>query len=549
MIAPAPDRLFGEAAALLDVVIMSCMTGKFSRLARRYANNRSGSVATLAALALIPVMIAAGAGLDVSRAMMGRGTLQDALDSTALMLAHLPSSTPTGTLQTKGQAWLNANLNDSGLGTVTLVITPATGKIVLDASSGVPTVISKLAGINNVPVKAHSEVKWGLNHVEVALVLDNTGSMRGTKLDTLKSAANELVDTLFDSTDNSDGNALKISVVPFSMTVKIGSGVTELNSYKNATWMSGVLPYTGNYSADIFTAANTNRFTLFDDMDESWGGCVEARPAPYDVQDTAPNTSVKNTLFVPYFAPDEPDDDRVIESTGRRGTNYYSFPNSYINDDVGNATYSAANWKTPQGQKSKCAKDTTWDDGPNEGCAGLQSLLRLSTTKSTVKAKISAMNASGNTNVAFGAMWGWHTLSPNTPFADGVAYNNATTKKIMVVLTDGDNVNSDTDTPNHSTYSGLGYIWQKRLEGADENSDNGERTDAMDARLALLCTNAKAAGVVIYTVRIDLDGAAPPALMNCATNSTMFYDVPDVANLSGAFDAIAGSIGKLRISN
>ena len=159
------------------------------------------------------------------------------------------------------------------------------------------------------------------------------------------------------------------------------------------------------------------------------------------------------------------------------------------------------------------------------------------------------MNASGNTNVAFGAMWGWHTLSPNTPFADGVAYNNATTKKIMVVLTDGDNVNSDTDTPNHSTYSGLGYIWQKRLEGADENSDNGERTDAMDARLALLCTNAKAAGVVIYTVRIDLDGAAPPALMNCATNSTMFYDVPDVANLSGAFDSIAGSIGKLRISN
>src|SRR4051812_34118067 len=149
--------------------------------------------------------------------MMGRGTLQDALDSTALMLAHLPASTPSATLQTKGQAWLNANLTNSGLGTVTLTVTPGTGKIVLDATSNVPTVISKMAGISNVPVKAHSEVKWGLSHVEVALVLDNTGSMAGTKLTTLKTAANDLVDTLFSSTDTTDANALKISVVPFSM--------------------------------------------------------------------------------------------------------------------------------------------------------------------------------------------------------------------------------------------------------------------------------------------------------------------------------------------
>jgi Flp pilus assembly protein TadG len=532
---------------------MSFTTEKFSRLARRFAKNRKGSVATLSALALIPIVIAAGAGLDVSRAMMGRGSLQDALDSTALMLAHLPSGTPNATLQSKGQAWLNANIVNSGLGTVTLVVTPATGKIVLDASSSVPTVISKIAGISNVPVTAHSEVKWGLSHVELALVLDNTGSMAGQKLATLKAAANELVDTLAGSTDTTDANALKISVVPFSMTVKIGSGTTQLNGYKTASWMKGALPYkdaNNQKMPDIFTASNTDRFTMFDNVGESWGGCVEARPAPYDVQDTAPTSSVPNSYFVPYFAPDEPDDNRVIKSSGGwGGTQYYHFSNNYIDDNVGTATYSAANWKTPQGKKSKYAKSTTWEDGPNEGCAGLASLLRMTTSISTVKAKISSMNASGNTNVPFGAMWGWHTLSPNAPFGDGVAYNDGITKKIMVVLTDGDNTNTDDGTPNAGAYSGLGYIWQKRLAGADETSSNGARTAAMDARLTLLCTNAKAAGITIYTVRIDMSGSAPPALMNCASEASMFYDVPDVANLSNAFDSIAGSIGKLRISN
>ncbi len=116
----------------------------------------------------------------------------------------------------------------------------------------------------------------------------------------------------------------------------------------------------------------------------------------------------------------------------------------------------------------------------------------------------------------------------------------------MVVLTDGDNTNTTNTNPNNSTYSGLGYIWQNRI-GVDEDSSSGQRTTAMDNRMAALCVNAKKAGVAIYPVRIDQGGAAPPALMNCASDG-QFYDVPNVANLSAAFDSIASAIGKLRIA-
>jgi Flp pilus assembly protein TadG len=531
-------------------------TGSMARLVARFSRNRRGSVASISAIALIPIVIAAGAALDVSRATIGRGKLQDALDATALALAHLPAGTSQDALQTKGQAWLEANLAGAEIGRpINLTVTPGTGRLVLDADAQVPTVISSLAGISNVPVKAHTEINWGLSHVEIALVLDNTGSMAGTKLTTLKSAANALVDTLADTTDASDPNALKMSLVPFSMTVRLSSSASQLSTYQGSSWMAGALPYTGNYAIDLFYkssgAADTgvNRFTLFSNIGKSWAGCVESRPAPYDVQDTAPNTSVKNTLFVPYFAPDEPDDSRVKKNYW----SYYDFGSAnYKGDGVSgsnftNATSGSTTWKYPQGNKNKYSGYVS-GDGPNTGCTGLQALQRLTTSASTVKSKINAMTASGNTNVPMGMMWGWHTLSPHLPFADGTAYGSADTKKIMVVLTDGDNVNSTTNNPNNSSYSGLGYIWQHRLEGADENTNDSERTAAMDARMSLLCTNAKAAGIIIYTVRIDVSGSAPLALMNCATDSSMFYDVPDVADLSKAFNAIAGSIGKLRIA-
>ena len=91
---------------------------------------------------------------------------------------------------------------------------------------------------------------------------------------------------------------IKIGVVPFSMTVNVGT------SYQNASWMKGVQPT--SYGSDIFANTTTNRFTMLNQVGMSWRGCVESRPAPYDVQDTAPNAGDNNTYFVPYFAPDEP---------------------------------------------------------------------------------------------------------------------------------------------------------------------------------------------------------------------------------------------------
>ena len=163
------------------------------------------------------------------------------------------------------------------------------------------------------------------------------------------------------------------------------------------------------------------------------------------------------------------------------------------------------------------------------------------------------MVATGNTNVAMGAIWGWHAVSPNAPFADGVAYGAKNVSKVMVLLTDGDNVMSESSNPNDSTYSGYGYVWQKRLKNAsnvslDAGSTAGQRRDAMDSRQTKVCTNAKAKGVIIYSIGVGVSTHSKAILQACATSTDKYYDVTNSAQLSAVFDAIAGSIQNLRIA-
>ena len=523
---------------------------RFRRKLLALVTSRDGSVAVIFAVALVPVVIAAGVGLDVSRAMSARTNLQDALDSTALALAHMPADASQAELVAKANTWLHANLSDKELGPVVLDVRSATGEMVIEASSYIPTTLTAITGVDRFPVVARSTAKWGLGHVEVALVLDNTGSMAsGEKLSRLKTAANELVDTLASTTNSTDRNALKIGVVPFSMTVRLGS------SYQTSTWMTGTAPteyFTEPGATDLFAMPTTgtknwNRFDKFKGMQQTWAGCVESRPAPYDVQDTGPNAAVPESLFVPFFAPDEPDDGTIVKSKTWNKTTYYKFDNDYLSDGVSTNNLTPVDaWRKRQGNQNKYTVKPS-GGGPNAGCT-MATIQRLTTDMEAVKAKITAMQATGNTNVPIGMMWGWHVLSPNLPFGDGVSYSNKDTKKFAVLLTDGDNTNDDSGDFNESTYSSLGYIWQGRLVGAGSGSTPSERTKAMDDRLVLLCNNMKAAGITVYTVRIDMAGtSAPTALKSCASSADKFYDI-NSTGLSAAFNAIAGSIGQLRLA-
>ncbi|MDP1617102.1 TadE/TadG family type IV pilus assembly protein [Phenylobacterium sp.] len=517
----------------------SILKGLTARL-KSGARDESGAAAMIFAVALVLLAPLTLGVFDLYIAANQKQKLQDALDAAALYAARSSAQTEKD-INEIGQRALQANLSafpGSALITATFVLD---GPKVVGSAEMAPMAVS--AGFfEHANVRANTEVLRAMDRLEVALVLDNTGSMAGTKLSTLKTAAKDLVDKLEAAGSRSTAtDPIRISLVPFSSTVRIYENVSVKN-YNTSTrtgpgipnWVDSRAQGHGAAGVDIFTTVNTDRFAVLKSMKGSqvWGGCVESRRPPFDVQDTAPYPAKVDSYFVPYFAPDEPDDSGNWWSVKR----YY---NNYIPDK------STGSFKDLQGNVAKYKDATPSTSGPNRDC-DLEPVARLTTDMTKLKSAIDDMKAVGNTNIPMGLVWGWHTLSPNAPFADGVAYGTKNHRKIIILMTDGDNVASTGNYENDSSYSGIGYIWQNLL-GITSGTSTA-RTNAMNGRLKLLCENIKAKDIVLYTVRVEVKTGSSELLKTCATDSEKFFDVQNVAQLGAAFDAIAGSIDNLRLT-
>ncbi|MDB5425745.1 MAG: von Willebrand factor type [Phenylobacterium sp.] len=516
--------------------------------AKAWARDRSGATAVAFAIGfavLAPVSLGV---FDIYRSTQQRDKLQDALDAATLYAARSPALT-NAEIDAVGDQAMTANLKlIDGAALLGSTFALSGTKVVSSASVSLPAFAPALFA--HAPVSVGSQVERAMDKLEIALVLDNTGSMAGTKLSTLKTEAKKLVDKLMAAAArSSDPNAVKIALVPFSNTVRV-QGTTTITgaNYNDASHSGASIPTwidpeaKSHWSAgrkDIFDGFYTDRFTMMRNINQNWAGCVEIRAQPYDVQEDPPSAA-NDTRFAPYFWPDEPD-----------SSNFNQYMKDVNNSDTlwadkqkraakytGGALYKSGNF-TSTGM--------TYARGPNAGCT-LQPVIRLTTDGSVIKTSIDNMNAIGETNIPMGLMWGWHAVTPNLPFGDGTAYNTPHTRKIIILMTDGENTNFDSGDSNDSHYGGLGFVWQ-RLSGLTENQSEATRTQMMDGRLSILCTNMKAKHVEIYTIRVEVSSGSSTLLQNCATSADKFYDVQNVATLGVAFDAIAGSITNLRISH
>jgi hypothetical protein len=176
---------------------------------------------------------------------------------------------------------------------------------------------------------------------------------------------------------------------------------------------------------------------------------------------------------------------------------------------------------------------------------------------------INAMAASGGTNITEGSIWGWHVLSPNSPFASkGGAYSQATTKA-LIIMTDGENTTYPsgytgiTNINNDTYYSAYAFPYNQRL--GSNSTDQATLEAVMNQRLqnkdgiSNVCTNAKAAGVTVYTIGVDVADTSDPTgnttlLTDCATEAGDAYFPNSVDDLKQAFVNIATQLAALRIA-
>jgi Flp pilus assembly protein TadG len=486
------------------------------RSIRTFSKDTRGNVAMIFGVSLLPIMISVGVAVDLSRAMVVRERLAQAIDAAALA-AGASTSLSLANQTNHVKNYIAANYNNSQIGALdTLTVAEVNDVITVTASAKINTVFLGIIGYNDLSINVSTEVMRNISGLELVMVLDNTGSMSGSKISDLRTSANKLVDVLYGG--NPTNNLLKIGLVPFAASVNIG------DTARAEGWMDENGDAAIAQSKFNYTAGQTV-WDLYDAIpNRSWNGCVEARQQPLNTTDDPPVSN--DTLFQPYFAPDERDASE--------------YDNNYLPDGISGRT----NKRQKYVGKYNGTNVSSSSKGPLFGCT-VDPVTRLTTNRTTIESGINAMGASGYTHIPMGLVWGWRLISPGAPFSEGADYTNTDWKKAMVILTDGENTIDRESNYNKSNYSAYGHLKKARLGTTDASTFENQ----LDDDTAVLCQKVKNEGIRVYSITFQVSTNTVRNLMRaCASEPGLYFDSPNGSQLEAAFEAIARDLNNLRIS-
>lgn len=217
------------------------------------AQDTRGNVAMLFGMSLPVLLMIVAGGVDISRISTAKVGLQDALDAATLAAARSPY-TEAADIQRVGMDALKANLaaqpTMSLLENETTFVLVNGSVVVADARVNVRTVIANIVlppygqiMDDELPVGVHSEVTRSSKNIEVALVLDVTGSMAGSRMTALKAAAKNLINIVVQEPEKQTPYYSKAAIIPYSIGVNAGDWADDVRgelqgptSITNAVW-------------------------------------------------------------------------------------------------------------------------------------------------------------------------------------------------------------------------------------------------------------------------------------------------------------------------
>jgi Flp pilus assembly protein TadG len=371
----------------------------------KFLKNASGNAAMLFAAAAVPLILAAGMGVDMVRANHVQTVLQGAADAAAVAGAA-SGKTSIAEIRKIVEEYAAANGVNNALDLIDSIEPKQDKKtrtFSVTIKGKMDTSLMRLANISVMDITAFSEVTMGGAALELVLVLDTTASMNAEgRMVALKDAADDLVQDLMKL--EKDGVDMKIGIVPFGQYVNVGM------ANRNKSWLDvpadSSEPYCGStYPNPVLSTCSTvSQSGYVDGVFQTWSSyqCGDWGK-PVEVCGTHNITwngcvgSRKNPL------------DEVISGLGDRYTGLMN----------------------------------TWCASP---------IVTLTDDEKDLRDSIQNLTPSGNTYIPSGLIWGWNTINANEPFKDAKTQAEMAAlggTKAIVLMTDGANTLSAT-YPEHN---------------------------------------------------------------------------------------------------
>ncbi len=558
--------------------------------------NEKGSVLIQTALASSVLVGLLGIGVDLGRAYLYRAQLSGALDAAALAGAKaFHSDTRDQEIQAFFDSNFQSDFMNGEVGQLTITeIDTVTKTLAVSTSGELNTVFMRLFGFDDISIAASAETTSKQTGLQLVMVLDNTGSMSNwdggvMRVDALQTASTTLVDSLFGEETSND--QLQVSIVPYVTTVNVGHLLD------------------GGY---VDTTDMPASYTLSHSDKEKWYGCVEARQTDSDLYSSnAYDVKVEHEGedWVPFlWRPHYNNVYSLSDLNGPQGEVWNEVDYDY-HGELGGSNYDAGpniNCPAPvlDFTSTKSELTTYIDDklrysygsGGTIASIGMMWGWRMLHTGSPmfndveydddrmVKAAVlmtdgynwvvgprrthyqyNGYNDSYDNDDAYDDDGdGWCPMCEESYemqdkyICSGPWWRRRCGWEEVEVQTGGpayDDNDEDYDNGRRPSgdYSAYGIRDEGRLDGATSSSTT---QDAINDRLAYVCSAMKGMGITVYTITFGYDIAGGDAnaieLRNlyegCATDSGKYFHAPTADQLDGAFEAIANDLADLRLS-
>jgi hypothetical protein len=426
--------------------------------------------------------------------------------------------------------------------------------------------------------------------LELALVLDNTGSMAQTlsgssasKISGLKTAANNLLAQLFAQSGSAQ---YYIGIVPFASTVNVGmtpswqgaQSATISASLSPGTWLKQTFSYNSSGVSMSGSPSVSLSGTSWAWSGSGWGGCaVEPHDSSGNLAALAYSPSSATATptspylqFTPYYYNVPPAGLAVYtQTTSQHKTTCTTTTVSQVPATIGSGsegTCTTTSSTLPISQWDQTSTTRTYTLNQNNLCIGTPVTFLTNDSKQLTNA-IAAMQPAGNTIIPLGLLWGWRMLSSSWAGTWNQRSTIGTTlplpegamglQRVLILMTDGQNDVTSSNIPGQEVtyFNGLSGVGTNNLHAPSVTSatDTGGTLASgsiilndINSYQAAVCTAIKNAGITIYTIAFGA-GAAGTSLQSCASPGD-YYVASSNSSLNAVFQQIASNIAVLRLT-
>ncbi len=231
----------------------------------KLGRDKSGQVAILFALSIIPIVAVAGFAIDFQQTVKRKAKVQLVMDSAVLAAARVKQTGASNDeIKLTVQQFMDAQIGNLGgldCDPTTVLVTENSEEIDASILCEQTTALIKVVGRDEMPFRVSSASEYGIDKVDVAFMFDVSGSMNSSnRLVNLKAAAKEAIDVLLPAGAPSELiEDTRLAMVSYNSMVNAGDFFPEV---------AGV-PATRTYEhtiQPIFTEDDLTEGSLFDEM-------------------------------------------------------------------------------------------------------------------------------------------------------------------------------------------------------------------------------------------------------------------------------------------